>query len=97
MNRRGFLRLLGLAAVGPVAAKLVPSALIADTATTITFPPVGSYPLEITSGEYTIGGYADYCSFSSLTLETSISPILASVSKELSYRLGQSLDSVSLT
>src|ERR1700675_5093308 len=39
----------------------------------------------------TIGEYADYANFSSLSLATAIDPVVENVGRELSYRLGQSL------
>lgn len=42
----------------------------------------------------TIGEYADYANFSSLSLATAIDPVVENVGKELSYRLGQSLSAI---
>jgi hypothetical protein len=43
---------------------------------------------------FTIGEYADYCNFSSLSLATAIDPVVENVSKEMAYRLGLSLSSL---
>lgn len=42
----------------------------------------------------TIGEYADYANFSSLSLATAIDPVVENVARELSYRLGQSLSAI---
>lgn len=42
----------------------------------------------------TIGEYADYANFSSLSLATALDPIVENIGKELSYRLGQSLSAI---
>ena len=42
----------------------------------------------------TIGEYADYANFSSLALATALDPIVDNVSRELSYRLGQTLSAI---
>src|SRR5579885_2973808 len=42
----------------------------------------------------TIGEYADYANFSSLSLATAIDPVVENVGRELSYRLGQSLSAI---
>jgi hypothetical protein len=42
----------------------------------------------------TIGEYADYANFSSLSLATAIDPLVENVGRELSYRLGQSLSAI---
>lgn len=42
----------------------------------------------------TIGEYADYANFSSLSLATAIDPVVENVGRELSYRLGQSLSQI---
>lgn len=42
----------------------------------------------------TIGEYADYANFSSLSLATALDPVVENVGRELSYRLGQSLSAI---
>lgn len=42
----------------------------------------------------TIGEYADYANFSSLALATALDPVVESVGRELSYRLGQTLSAI---
>jgi hypothetical protein len=42
----------------------------------------------------TIGEYADYANFSSLSLATTLDPAVENVGRELSYRLGQSLSAI---
>lgn len=42
----------------------------------------------------TIGEYADYANFSSLSLATAIDPVVENVGRELSYRLGQTLSAI---
>jgi len=42
----------------------------------------------------TIGEYADYANFSSLSLATAIDPVVENIGRELSYRLGQSLSAI---
>lgn len=48
----------------------------------------------LVSNTSTIGEYADYASFSSLSLATAIDDVLGNVAKEMSYRLGQSLSNL---
>lgn len=48
----------------------------------------------LVSNTSTIGEYADYASFSSLSLATAIDDTLGNVAKEMSYRLGQSLSNL---
>lgn len=48
----------------------------------------------LVSNTSTIGEYADYASFSSLSLATAIDDTLSNVAKEMSYRLGQSLSNL---
>ena len=43
------------------------------------------------TNQCTIGEYSDYASFSTLATFTAIDPVITNVSKELAYRLGQSL------
>jgi N4-gp56 family major capsid protein len=49
--------------------------------------------LQITplTNQCTIGEYSDFASFSTLAVFTAIDPVITNVSKELAYRLGQSL------
>jgi hypothetical protein len=48
----------------------------------------------LVSNTSTIGEYADYASFSSLSLVTAIDPVVENVAKEMAYRLGQSLSAL---
>ncbi len=84
MNRRGFIRLLGIGAASAVVPKYF-------------LPPIGGWrsdtivnpyddPNFIGNRVFTIGSYADYFSFSDLALQTSINPLLANLAMETSYR-----------
>lgn len=50
--------------------------------------------ITVLSNLTTIGQYADYINFSDLSLETAIDPTLENVSREMAYRLGQSLSTI---
>lgn len=90
MNRRGFLRGLFGAAAAPVAARMIPAALMATAAVA---PPPAAYTTYLLPPEaYTVGAYADYCSFSDVALTVSMDATTAQVCKELNYRFAQSLD-----
>ena len=67
-------------------------------ANTSQVSPEGQVPSGITTSlvtnTSTIGEYADYASFSSLSLATAIDNTVENVAKELSFRLGQSLSNL---
>lgn len=87
MNRRSFLRGLGiLAAVAPVA-KLLPSVAVPPSSLVTT-----SYYTYLMGKDAVIGQYADYVNFSDVALSTPIDPALAHVTKELSYRLAYTIN-----
>lgn len=56
--------------------------------------PGAGIATSLVSNTSTIGEYADYASFSSLSLATAIDDTLSNVAKEMSYRLGQSLSNL---
>lgn len=56
--------------------------------------PGAGITASLVSNTSTIGEYADYASFSSLSLATAIDDTLSNVAKEMSFRLGQSLSNL---
>lgn len=65
--------------------------LAANVAQTTEGTVGNSIAVSVLNTTATIGEYADYANFSSLSLATAIDDTVANVAKEMSYRLGESL------
>jgi hypothetical protein len=65
--------------------------LAANTAQTNEGTVGGSITVQVLNTTATIGEYADYANFSSLSLATAIDSTVENVARELAYRLGESL------
>jgi hypothetical protein len=86
VNRRRFLQLAGLTGGGLVAsATMADAGLIAEIASWLKRKPAWSIPK--TAGvTATVKQYSDFASFSDLSLETAINPVVEQAAKELAYR-----------
>jgi N4-gp56 family major capsid protein len=68
--------------------------LAANTAQTNEGTVGSSISVSVLTTTATIGEYADYANFSSLSLSTAIDQTVENVAKEMSYRLGESLSAL---
>ena len=68
--------------------------LAANTTQTTEGTVGSSLSVNVLTTTATIGEYADYANFSSLSLATSIDQTVENVAKEMSYRLGESLSAL---
>lgn len=68
--------------------------LAANTAQTTEGTVGSSLAVSVLTTTATIGEYADYANFSSLSLATAIDNTVENVAKEMSYRLGESLSAL---
>jgi hypothetical protein len=68
--------------------------LAANTTQTTEGNPGSSLSVSVLTTTATIGEYADYANFSSLSLATAIDSTVENVAKEMSYRLGESLSAL---
>jgi hypothetical protein len=66
----------------------------ANTAQAAEGNPGQGITASLVTNTSTIGEYADYASFSSLSLATAIDDTLGNVAREMAYRLGQSLSNL---
>jgi len=68
--------------------------MLANVSTTTEGTVGTSIPVSVLNTTAVIGEYADYANFSSLSLATSIDNTVENVSRELAYRLGESLSAL---
>ena len=68
--------------------------LAANTTQTAEGTVGSGIPVSVLTTTSTIGEYADYANFSSLSLATAIDNTVENVAKEMSYRLGESLSAL---
>lgn len=68
--------------------------LAANTSQTTEGTVGTSLQVSVLTTTATIGEYADYANFSSLSLATALDDTIANVAKEMSYRLGESLSAL---
>lgn len=90
MNRRGFLKFLGIgAATAAAAPALLETAMVSETPAVL--------PAALAPEASIMGTYGEYTNFSAFAIAAAIDEVVGSSAKELSYRVGKSIDTMSLT